>query len=121
VRHRFTEFRCPIRYGARLSQAFSATHPSITIKPEEIKEIPDVKDPSGNNVLSDGCAPCSPQLAEEIYTRLYNKAPPKDGDDDYDPYVLSLRSCLYLSLPCMARRTKFVPKAFQIRVGSSAH
>ncbi|KAG8750258.1 hypothetical protein FRC12_012967, partial [Ceratobasidium sp. 428] len=37
--------RCPARYGARMSQAFSSTDPSITIPQSAIKHIPDIITP----------------------------------------------------------------------------
>ncbi|KAH7107156.1 RdRP-domain-containing protein [Auriculariales sp. MPI-PUGE-AT-0066] len=92
----------PSLYGARLSQAFSATYPSLAIELDEIRHIDEVMDNDSQvNVLSDGCAPCSSQLAKEILEKLYTtKRLPDVGDEDYDP-------------------TQFVPKAFQIRIGGS--
>ncbi|EJD52223.1 RdRP-domain-containing protein [Auricularia subglabra TFB-10046 SS5] len=83
----------PSLYGARLSQAFSATYPSVRVEASEVEQIPDIYDPSGENVMSDGCAPCSTQLAKDI--------------DD----VLMEGKSRYEYNP--------VPKAYQIRIGGS--
>ncbi|KIJ68828.1 hypothetical protein HYDPIDRAFT_107077 [Hydnomerulius pinastri MD-312] len=56
----------PARLGARWSQAFSATDPSITIQLDEIQRIEDIKSPSGT-VMTDGCSPISPTLARDIW------------------------------------------------------
>ncbi|KAF9229726.1 RdRP-domain-containing protein [Gyrodon lividus] len=56
----------PARLGARWSQAFSATDPSITIRLNEIQRIDDLKSPSGN-VMTDGCSPISVEIAREIW------------------------------------------------------
>lgn len=71
---------CPGKYGARISQAFTSTDSSISVEPEEIFEIPDVKvpkDPSnpsaGNWVFTDGVGTISAELAKEIHTALCDK------------------------------------------------
>ncbi|KIO28063.1 hypothetical protein M407DRAFT_231286 [Tulasnella calospora MUT 4182] len=77
--------RCPAsRYGARISQAFSSTDPSVELKPEEIQVIPDVEretqlqygDDESESVKSrtlcwtDGHGTISPDLADEIWGKL---------------------------------------------------
>ncbi|KAH7106677.1 RdRP-domain-containing protein [Auriculariales sp. MPI-PUGE-AT-0066] len=94
---RFDEvINSPSLYGARLSQAFSATYPSLAIELDEIRHIDEVMDNDSQvNVLSDGCA-------REILEKLHTSKRLLDvGDEDYDP-------------------TQFVPKAFQIRIGGSS-
>ncbi|KAH7883958.1 RdRP-domain-containing protein [Phlebopus sp. FC_14] len=56
----------PARLGARWSQAFSATDPSITLQPNEICKIQDRKSASGK-IMTDGCSPISAELADDIW------------------------------------------------------
>ncbi|KAF9243729.1 RdRP-domain-containing protein [Melanogaster broomeanus] len=56
----------PARLGARWSQAFSATDPSITVALDQIERIDDQKSPVGT-VMTDGCSPISTELAREIW------------------------------------------------------
>ncbi|KAI6134190.1 RdRP-domain-containing protein [Pisolithus croceorrhizus] len=56
----------PARLGARWSQAFSATDPSVVIQPHEIRKIDDRKSPSGT-VMTDGCSPISTDLLRDIW------------------------------------------------------
>ncbi|KAF8446342.1 RNA dependent RNA polymerase-domain-containing protein [Boletus edulis BED1] len=56
----------PARLGARWSQAFSATDPSISLEPHEIVLIDDIKSPS-NKVMTDGCSSISTELARAIW------------------------------------------------------
>ncbi|KAG8220148.1 RNA dependent RNA polymerase-domain-containing protein [Butyriboletus roseoflavus] len=56
----------PARLGARWSQAFSATDPSINLAPDEILRIDDIKSPAGK-VMTDGCSPISTELASAIW------------------------------------------------------
>ena len=65
--------RCPARYASRISQAFTTTDPGVSIKPEEIRKVPDVEvlkvpgDPSqGKYNHTDGVGTISYELAEEI-------------------------------------------------------
>ncbi|CAG7851523.1 Probable RNA-dependent RNA polymerase SHL2; AltName: Full=Protein SHOOTLESS 2 [Serendipita indica DSM 11827] len=83
---------CPSRYGARLSQAFSSTEPSITIKVNEIRFIPDKESDQGS-LYTDGVGTMSPQVAEEIWAKYTEPR--------------SKRS----------RRRLKTPSAFQIRLG----
>ncbi|KAG6850830.1 hypothetical protein H0H93_008133 [Arthromyces matolae] len=57
---------CPARYGARISQAFTATDVSITIHPEEVLHIPDIKTASGKYCFTDGVGTISRELAIEV-------------------------------------------------------
>ncbi|THH34116.1 hypothetical protein EUX98_g35 [Antrodiella citrinella] len=61
---------CPARYGARISQAFTATDASITIDPEDILTIDDIKDPDGHWVFTDGVGTISRDLAREVWREL---------------------------------------------------
>jgi RNA-dependent RNA polymerase len=87
-----TAIYCPALYGARISQAFSATEGSIYVEAEETFLIPDQQSPSGS-CFTDGVGRVSPFLAEEMW-RLYITCP-------------SRRS----------RRRLQTPAAFQIRIG----
>ncbi|KAG8906079.1 hypothetical protein FRC01_008149 [Tulasnella sp. 417] len=74
--------KCPARYGARISQAFSSTDPSVEMKPKQIEVIPDVQAETellyGDNeelkprelVWTDGHGTISPDLADEIWAKL---------------------------------------------------
>ena len=68
---------CPGRYGARISQAFTATDSSISIQPGEIHRALDIevlKDPdnpsSGKWNFTDGVGTVSPELAKEIWDTI---------------------------------------------------
>jgi RNA-dependent RNA polymerase len=71
---------CPGKYGARISQAFTATDSSISVEPEEILPLDDIKrlkdpdDPeSGWWVFTDGVGTISAELAKEIWKALRDK------------------------------------------------
>ncbi|KAG8901070.1 hypothetical protein FRC00_009254 [Tulasnella sp. 408] len=86
IRDRLGDFsrviKCPARYAARIAQAFSATDPSVEIQPNEIEMINDVETETqlqygGSEELkarkyvwTDGHGTISPDLADEIWTRL---------------------------------------------------
>lgn len=59
---------CPARYGARISQAFTATDTSVAIEAEEIMPLPDVKRNSWT--FTDGVGTISPELARDIWKQL---------------------------------------------------
>ena len=89
--------RCPGRYGARISQAFTSTDSSVSIQPEEIQKKPDIEvlkvqnDPSsGKWNFTDGVGTISPELAKQIW----------------DTMCARRRS---------ARKVHIYPKCFQIR------
>lgn len=86
--------RFPSLYGARLSQAFSATYPSVRVEKDEIQHIEDIYDYQDHTrLMSDGCAPMSPQLADDIDEVLMQGQTRTDG------------------MPA--------PRAYQIRIGGS--
>lgn len=92
---------CPSQYGARLSQAFSATYPSVRVAKDEVVHIDDIFGRDRTNgldtgrLMSDGCAPCSPQLAADI-DRVLMEGKTR-GDDNP------------------------APKAYQMRIGPCSH
>ncbi|PSR72409.1 hypothetical protein PHLCEN_2v11752 [Hermanssonia centrifuga] len=61
---------CPARYGARISQAFTATDSSVTVEPEEIFELDDIHDIAGKWCFTDGVGTISGDLAREIWRTL---------------------------------------------------
>lgn len=62
---------CPARYGARVSQAFTATDQSINVEAEEIEIIPDIE--RNGYTFTDGVGLISPDLANSICRELYHK------------------------------------------------
>ncbi|KAG6879393.1 hypothetical protein C0992_003010 [Termitomyces sp. T32_za158] len=61
---------CPARYGARISQAFTATDVSVTIHPEEVLRTEDINTEKGNYCFTDGVGTISRDLAIEVSTKL---------------------------------------------------
>ncbi|KAG8900831.1 hypothetical protein FRC00_010867 [Tulasnella sp. 408] len=59
------------RYGARMSQAFTATEPGIMLPVEEIYMIDDVK--RGESIFTDGIGEISKELAKKISRRLQRR------------------------------------------------
>jgi RNA-dependent RNA polymerase len=66
---------CPARYGARMSQAFSSTEPSIVVPQSIIKEIPDLKNEEGDLEFSDGCGTISRELVEKVWHGMIEQMP----------------------------------------------
>ncbi|OBZ79741.1 putative RNA-dependent RNA polymerase 1 [Grifola frondosa] len=64
---------CPARYGARISQSFTATDASISIEAEEIFHLEDIEDATGTYCFTDGVGTISTQLAKEIWKELSGK------------------------------------------------
>ncbi|KAI9062979.1 RdRP-domain-containing protein [Trametes sanguinea] len=65
--------RCPARYAARISQAFTATDASISVDVGQIMAGGDIKDPSGMYAFTDGVGTISPDLAKEIWRALQER------------------------------------------------
>ncbi|KAF7791939.1 hypothetical protein EIP86_002965 [Pleurotus ostreatoroseus] len=86
--------RCPARYGARISQAFTATDSSVTIEPEEIFIQDDIKDPTGRWDFTDGVGTITAELARDIWKVLRSRRRGSGRSQDY-------------------------PRAFQIRLNGS--
>ncbi|KAF7310495.1 RdRP-domain-containing protein [Mycena chlorophos] len=57
----------PAMLGARWSQAFSASYPSITLDEEQIIDVEDRTCPFGLNLFSDGCSSISSDLNREVW------------------------------------------------------
>lgn len=64
--------RQPARYGARMAQAFTATDPSLVLKPEQIEEIDDIaKVYRGEEVcFTDGVGKISLALTKKVWAAL---------------------------------------------------
>ncbi|CEL59932.1 hypothetical protein RSOLAG1IB_09216 [Rhizoctonia solani AG-1 IB] len=86
----------PSRYGARMSQAFSATTPSIVLKESEIKQIPELER-SRKRLFSDGCATISRELAKDVWDSM-SKGLPENRQASH-------------------QKNEQPPSAFQIRIG----
>ena len=84
--------RCPARYGARLSQAFSATDPSVTIRAGDIERIADKRALDGS-LFTDGVGTITPDTAMQIW-EVYTVSRSRRSHRAYPP-----------------------PSAFQIRLG----
>lgn len=62
--------RCPARYAARISQAFTATDASVTVEAEEVHFVEDVSTNDEKYCFTDGVGCLSSELAEEIAVEL---------------------------------------------------
>ncbi|EIN05637.1 RdRP-domain-containing protein [Punctularia strigosozonata HHB-11173 SS5] len=108
--------RFPSLYGARMSQAFTATDPSITVTPNEIKRIPDIEivDSTGQKrQFTDGSLPSTLSYADPIdYFRLAGVG----------TISLALAKDIASALLAVRKRKRgkyFKPRAFQIRFAGS--
>ena len=63
------DLRCPARYAARLSQAFTATD-AVSVEVEEILHTEDISTADNKFHFTDGVGTLSPALAREIWTQL---------------------------------------------------
>lgn len=62
--------RCPARYAARISQAFTATDASTSVEAEEIFTDEDIMDKSGAYNFTDGIGTISRDLAKAVWREL---------------------------------------------------
>ena len=85
---------CPARYGARVSQAFTATDASISVEADEIFPIPDINTADEKWCFTDGVGTISPQLARDVWQKQRD-------------------------MRKRARRNKTYPRAIQVRFGGS--
>jgi len=67
--------RCPARYAARISQAFTATDAAV-VPVEEVLKLDDIKTEDGKYVFTDGVGTMSKDLARAIWKKLRE---PKKG------------------------------------------
>ncbi|KAG8700429.1 hypothetical protein FRC11_012943, partial [Ceratobasidium sp. 423] len=88
----------PSRYGARMSQAFSATSPSIILKASEIKNIVDIEKDKDKN-FTDGCATISRELTKDVWESMLKHLPANRQGFHHE--------------------NEQPPSAFQIRIGGS--
>jgi RNA-dependent RNA polymerase len=80
--------RCPARYAARLSQAFTATTISVVVKPDQIRRIPDIE--RNGHCFSDGNSPLSPSMADDLYKKLQHRSE-RTGRRRRTPSVFQVR------------------------------
>ena len=64
----FTLIRSPAKCAARIGQAFSQTFSSVSIPPEAISELPDVK--RNGRTFSDGVGTCSAAILDEVWKKF---------------------------------------------------
>jgi len=64
--------RCPAKYGARMSQAFTSTSVSISIMADEVFKLPDIEKTTNNRhvIFTDGIGTCSRGTMEAIAEAL---------------------------------------------------
>ncbi|KAG8753682.1 hypothetical protein FRC12_011463 [Ceratobasidium sp. 428] len=92
---------CPARYGARMSQAFTATYPSIIISKSvilQLRELETEERPEDETLqFSDGCGTISRELAKEVWEGMNEKLPESRRRErhEHEP----------------------IPSVFQIRIG----
>ena len=60
--------RSPARFGARIAQAFTATDPSVLLRPEQIVREPDIE--RNGYCFTDGAARMSQALADEVWATM---------------------------------------------------
>ena len=94
--------RCPGRYGARISQAFTSTDdPGVIIKTGEFREEPDIEAPKnpeapseGKYYFTDGVGTISSKLAEDI-NHAMGPRPQSSRRDSTDPtsYQIRFQGC----------------------------
>lgn len=61
---------CPARWGARISQAFTATEAAVSLEIEEIYIINDIYDADSHRTFTDGIGTVSPELARDMWKGL---------------------------------------------------
>ncbi|KAJ1307617.1 hypothetical protein OPQ81_001714 [Rhizoctonia solani] len=102
IRHSLGNFdkviEYPARYGARMSQAFSATSQSIVLKESEIRHILELKN-RRDEIFSDGCGTISRELARDVWRSMLEHLP--------------------ASRQGFHHENEQPPPAFQIRIGGS--
>ncbi|KZT74711.1 RdRP-domain-containing protein [Daedalea quercina L-15889] len=86
--------RCPARYAARISQAFTATDSSLAAEAEEMIAIPDLKTEDMKYCFTDGVGTISAEFAQAIWRELRAKGR-------------------------RAGRARTYPRLYQIRLGGS--
>ncbi|KAG9126471.1 hypothetical protein FRC07_003322 [Ceratobasidium sp. 392] len=82
---------CPARYGARMSQAFSSTYPSITITKSVILHLPEIQTMEEKLEFSDGCGTISSELAEEVWQAMNKNRGRETHENEPTPCVFQIR------------------------------
>ncbi|KEP52476.1 RNA-dependent RNA polymerase [Rhizoctonia solani 123E] len=88
----------PARYGARMSQAFSATSQSVVLQESEIKHLLDIKS-ERDDTFTDGCGTISRELAKDVWDQMLKHLPAHRQGFHHE--------------------NEQPPAAFQIRIGGS--
>jgi RNA-dependent RNA polymerase len=94
---------CPARYGARLSQAFSATEPSVYADIGEVILGRDKISPSGS-AFTDGVGLISPPFAEEIWEKFTAGRSKQNRRRLQTPSVFQIRMGGYKGVLCVDNR-----------------
>ncbi|CAE6411693.1 unnamed protein product [Rhizoctonia solani] len=88
----------PARYGARMSQAFSATSQSVVLQESEIKHLLDIQS-ERDDMFTDGCGTISRELVKDVWNHMLKHLPAhRQG---------------------FHHQNEQPPAAFQIRIGGS--
>jgi hypothetical protein len=82
--------RCPARYAARISQAFTATDAAV-VPVEEVLPLDDMKTPDGKYVFTDGVGTMSKDLARAIWGKLRETKKKKKGKASDFPHAYQIR------------------------------
>jgi RNA-dependent RNA polymerase len=80
--------RCPARYAARLSQAFTATEAATTVKVESIIIEKDIKTKNEKYTFTDGSGNLSEDLAREIWQVIGQK---REENKENFPHAYQIR------------------------------
>ena len=80
--------RCPARYAARLSQAFTATEPSLVVEPDQVQRIQDIE--RNGYCFSDGNGLLSQSMADSIHDALQDNSG-RTGRSRHTPSVFQIR------------------------------
>ncbi|KAJ3567357.1 hypothetical protein NP233_g6417 [Leucocoprinus birnbaumii] len=81
--------RCPARYAARISQAFTATDAAV-VPVEEVLPLADIKTPDGKYVFTDGVGTMSMDLARAIWGQLRESKKKRGKLSDF-PHAYQIR------------------------------
>ncbi|KAI0061951.1 RdRP-domain-containing protein [Artomyces pyxidatus] len=65
--------RCPARFAARISQAFTTTESSVPVKVDEYIVAPDIKSSDGSYNFTDGAGAVSVEMANAIWKKLQQR------------------------------------------------
>lgn len=81
--------RCPARYAARISQAFTATDAAV-VPVEDVLKLEDIKTADGKYVFTDGVGTMSMDLARAIWGKLRESKKKRGKPSDF-PHAYQIR------------------------------